>query len=124
MSKDDKILRAFSERFLKILDEENLGSVPDAVLAKRFHASNTAVWYWKNGRKMPSITTAIRLAIDLNVCVEYLLTGRGPMRPENHCQPADQLDLSALPVEAKDYIKKAFHAIADQISVYKKSIGP
>jgi hypothetical protein len=41
----------------------------------------TAVQKWKSGAGLPEIKTVIAIALSEDVCVEWLLTGRGPRTP-------------------------------------------
>lgn len=50
-------------------------------LGKAFGVSGTTAWNMLNGTKMPSMPTAARIARRTGVCVEWLLTGRGPKHP-------------------------------------------
>jgi DNA-binding XRE family transcriptional regulator len=50
-------------------------------LAKWLGFSQPTVNDWLNGKGLPSLDTAIRLAIKFNVCAEWLVTGRGPKYP-------------------------------------------
>ena len=52
---------------------------------------------------------AVEMALKLGVCVEWLLTGRGPMQPP---KPAtDLLDLSELPDDAKRNLRALVESI-------------
>lgn len=50
-------------------------------LARRMHVSQPTVSHWEAGRKSPRMQIMIRLAQVLGVSMEWLSTGRGPMRP-------------------------------------------
>lgn len=45
---------------------------------------------WKNEGTAPSLENTITLASKLNVCVEWILTERGPKRPGAPMEPAAQ----------------------------------
>lgn len=45
---------------------------------------------WKTTGASPSLENAITLGARLNVCVEWILTGRGPKRPGPPMDPAAQ----------------------------------
>lgn len=81
-----------------------------AALARLFGVSTTIVWHYLNGEKLPSMAKAIEIAEKLGVCVEWLLTGRGPMYPPPSSD--DVLDLSRLPPAAKSQLK----ALVDTLS--------
>lgn len=47
-----------------------------------------SVWEWASSGGSPSVENAITLGNKLNVCVEWILTGRGPKRPGPPMEPA------------------------------------
>lgn len=86
-------------------------------LGKVFGVSGVMVNYYRNGEKLPSMERAIEMAEILGVCVEWLLTGRGPRTPPDAKEgAADQMDLSGLSSESKALIR----ALRDSLS---KSVG-
>lgn len=50
-------------------------------IGKSLGRSQGAIGNWKQGVAKPSIDHAITMATNTGVCVEWLLTGRGPMAP-------------------------------------------
>lgn len=48
-------------------------------IAELLHIKQPSVSEWK--RSLPSLRHAITLATKLNLCIEWLYTGRGPKRP-------------------------------------------
>jgi len=99
----------FGER-LRLACEAAGVPATQAALSRLFGVSTTIVWHYLNGEKLPSMGKAIQIATKLNVCVEWLLTGRGPMNPAP--SPEDVLDLSRLPPAAKSQLK----ALVDTLS--------
>ena len=67
-------------------------------LAKWLDYSQPMINYWLNGEKLPSMETAIKIADKFDVCVEWLITGKGLMRPndapelQNHINVSDLTD--------------------------------
>lgn len=53
------------------------------VLARTFMVSTATVSNWRHGQKCPAMKNALELAVKLDVCVEWLLTGRGPVTPSS-----------------------------------------
>lgn len=53
------------------------------VLARTFNVSIATVSNWRHGQKCPAMENALLIAVKLDVCVEWLLTGRGPVSPFN-----------------------------------------
>lgn len=49
-----------------------------------------SVWEWANSHGSPSVENAITLGAKLNVCVEWILTGKGPKRPGPPMEAAAQ----------------------------------
>lgn len=58
----------------------------------------SAVTKWKTGKGEPSFETYRRLATQTNVTVDWLITGRGEMRPRPTIDPITQQVLTALDV--------------------------
>jgi transcriptional regulator with XRE-family HTH domain len=56
----------------------------------------SAVTKWKTGKGVPSFETYRKLAIQANVTVDWLITGRGEMRPRPTIDPITQQVLTAL----------------------------
>lgn len=50
-------------------------------LGKVMSVSGAMISFYRSGEKLPAMTTAIRIAMICGVSVEWLLTGRGDMRP-------------------------------------------
>src|SRR6185436_18847499 len=75
-----KQLRSVYERAMEALAERHPGSkATQGRLAALAGVKQPSVNDWKDG--YPTMDTAIRLAFGLGVCVEWLLTERGPKRP-------------------------------------------
>lgn len=64
-------------------------------LGKAFGVSPTMAWHYMKGEKKPSMDKAVEIATILNICTEWLLSGRGPKRP------SDLLDIHGFPEEVK-----------------------
>ena len=96
---------SFAHRFQAICAER----YPDMTLkelGRAFGVSDVTVWAYNHGEKLPSMSTALVLANHLGVCVEWLLTERGPKHP-----PSDEmLDISHLSPEGKVAMKTAYAA--------------
>ena len=90
-------------------------------LARLFRVSQSSVCYWRMGCKCPTIEHATIISKKLNIQVDWLLTGRGEMRPTTPTSPDQVLiDLSWLPSEKRaDLIKAVEHLIL----VFKSTIA-
>ena len=81
MAKDFGVYEGFGQRFRLAL--EHAGYTKEKykaythTLCKLFDVSTATVNDWLWGRKLPAMETAIMIAMKLNVCVEWLLTGKG-----------------------------------------------
>jgi len=74
--------RSFLERALEALAERNPRARPTQVkLAKIAGVSQPAVFEWGLPERAPEHAKVLLLAKELNVCVEWLYTERGPKRP-------------------------------------------
>ena len=101
--KDQKRYDEFSQRFRQAIVERGWEKKRREDVGKIMGVTGPAVTYWWNGNRLPTIDQAIVIGMQLNCCVEWLLTGRGPMRP----LPAadDCLDMSNLTEEEKKIFK-------------------
>lgn len=116
-----KLLTEFAERFESLLKERGWHRLTDKELALKFGKSNTAIWNWRNAVKLPSLATAINLAIHFDVCVDWLLTGRGNKHPSqtNGNGNGNTLDISMLPHGQQVHLKALVHEIQEQVAGYK-----
>jgi len=102
----------FAERFRLACRLANAPPTMEA-LGRYLHVGTTMAWNYFNGEKLPSMEKAVEIALKLGVCVEWLLTGRGPMQP---LQPAaDVLDLSELPEDAKRNLRALVESIKPHV---------
>lgn len=51
-------------------------------IGKLVGKGQTTVSKWRLGQSLPELSTAIELALKANLCVEWLLTERGPKHPD------------------------------------------
>lgn len=72
----------FAARFREACKEADAPETQEK-LGKFLGVSGAMAWYYRNGEKLPGMNTAIHIAMKLSVCVEWLLTGRGPKRPSD-----------------------------------------
>ncbi|NJM13057.1 MAG: helix-turn-helix transcriptional regulator [Synechococcaceae cyanobacterium SM1_2_3] len=98
----------FTERFRLACRLANAPTTMEA-LGRYLHVSTSMAWNYFNGEKLPSMEKAVEMALKLGVCVEWLLTGRGPMQPLKPA--ADVLDLSELPEDAKRNLRALVESI-------------
>lgn len=84
------VRKAFSARLRQAMDEANMEITQQSV-ADLFGVTKGMGSYLKNGGRMPSMDKAVKASMKLNVCVEWLLTGRGPMRPSEPISEQDDL---------------------------------
>lgn len=103
----------FARRFRALCIEADFPTTQNE-LGKILGVSGTTAFNYLNGLKLPSMPRAIHFAKLLNVCVEYLLTGRGPKRPAGSATLAEQIDESSLDVESK-VAMRAFLNSLDQL---------
>ncbi|CDH46980.1 helix-turn-helix domain-containing protein [Candidatus Contendibacter odensensis] len=79
-------------------------------LARAFEVKSTTIHAWRHGMKLPSATTAQRIANGLNVSFDWLMTGRGDMRPA----PATASKKTAQQIEKLDpRSRQIFEAMLD-----------
>lgn len=100
--------QGFAERFREACQDAGLTMTMPA-LGRTFGVSTTTIWNYLHGEKLPSMDSALDMAGKLNVCVEWLLTGRGRKRPND----GDFLDISSLPEAAKANLKAFVNSLAN-----------
>jgi DNA-binding XRE family transcriptional regulator len=117
----------FGQRFTSLVEGMDVGHGKKTLkrVATLLKVSTTTVHDWMKGKKLPGMDSAIRLAMFFNVCVEWLLTGRGPKAPG----PSDDggngshIDLSALPPGARAAFEEAFRALSHGSDSKKEDVG-
>ena len=77
---------SFAARLNQALDavdfaEKNKGR--SVQLGAEIGVTYRAASFWLTGEKLPSLKNAVRIARFTGVCVEWLLTGRGPEKPDS-----------------------------------------
>lgn len=97
----------FAERFVAVCRDANLPAQNEP-LGRQFDVSGPMVSYYRTGKKLPSMETALLIARKTGVCVEWLLTGRGPKHPGPVTNPDDWLDLRGINQD----VRKALQAAA------------
>lgn len=72
----------FARRLQEALKDQEINEWGrGAFLAKVCHVSGSAALKWLSGEGLPHLPHTIQIAEKLGVCVEWLLTGRGPKKP-------------------------------------------
>jgi len=84
---------AFAKRFSKACKEAGLPEKQED-LGKCFGVSGPMIHAYRSGDKLPSMGTALKIAHGAGVCVEWLLTGRGDMRPIESSYSAEILEIA------------------------------
>lgn len=105
--------QAFALRFRALLEEAGIDATQPAV-ARAFGCSITMAWNYLNGEKLPGMANAIKMATRLGCCVEYLLTGRGPKRPQSPLHDPDLLiDVTELSEKQRAILQETVDAFAE-----------
>lgn len=99
----------FAKRFKMLCDQAGLPSGQEAA-GKILGVSGPYIWKCRNGESIPGMDTAIRWAQILNCCVEYLLTGRGPVRPLEADSSRVTVDITDLPEAQQEAVKTTVQA--------------
>ena len=66
----------FAKRFKQIIVREGINDSPKH-LSKLLGVSEVMIWSYKNGKKLPRMAMAIKIADTFNTTVEWLLQGTG-----------------------------------------------
>ena len=95
-------------------------------LGKIFGISGPMITYYRKGQKLPAMDTAQVIAKRCGVCVEWLLTGRGPKYPEisnKQITQAANLVLQALPELADSQLDLLARMAQELLAAAKKVDG-
>lgn len=86
-------------------------------VARMLKMSQGSVQRWVRGQGLPTLETTVELAAKAGVCVEWLLTARGPKHPVEDKSPAGELAaiFSILTPEAQQEVLK--------FARYQRTIG-
>lgn len=95
----------FAKRLDQIWKECSAAPKKQTPLAKWLGFAQPTINDWLNGKVLPSLDTAIKLANKFDVCVEWLVTGRGPKHPTDLINNKDCLDLSKLSIENRALVE-------------------
>lgn len=102
----------FARRFIAACREARLPTQQDQ-LGRLFAVSAPMISYYSTGKKLPSMETALHIAQKTGVCVEWLLTGRGPRYPGPDMNPDDWLDLRGLSEDVINLVQAGVKAARD-----------
>lgn len=119
MTEKEAVLNEFSQRFRRLMNEQGWAKDKREDVGKRLGVTGPAVTYWWNGDRLPTMAQAITISMVFNCCVEWVLTGRGPMRPLP--SEEDLLDVSLLPDKEKASYKALIDTRTQQIINEKTS---
>jgi DNA-binding XRE family transcriptional regulator len=107
----------FSKRFRRLIADKGWINLTRKELGKKLGTSSTCATFYMNGNRLPSIDQARTIGKLFDVCVEWLLTGKGPMRPNEvsheHCMDVSKLT-PASKDKAKSYIDFLFNEQATE----------
>ena len=78
--KEEKIKKEFANRFNELSRRNGWDKMVQHDLGKYLGVSGPMVSYYRNGERLPSIETAIRICTRGNESVEWLLLGSGAGR--------------------------------------------
>jgi transcriptional regulator with XRE-family HTH domain len=119
MTEKEAVLIEFSQRFRQLMIEQGWSKHTREDVGKRLGVTGPAVTYWWNGDRLPTMQQAITMSMVFNCCVEWVLTGRGSMRPLP--SEEDLIDVSLLPEKEKANYKALIDTRTQQIITEKKA---
>ena len=97
---------AFAERFRQLVNDKGWEHLNRVQLGKKIGTSATCATYYMNGDRLPSIEQARNICELLGgVCVEWLLTGKGPKHPNEPTNHNGHLESANLTPEQLLLIK-------------------
>lgn len=107
----------FGNRLERLIQESNLAGMNGKELSKVFGVSEPMISFYKSGEKLPSMDRARHISTKLGCCVEYLLTGRGPVRPPCDVDNGDiiRFDMRGIPRSERARFETALRAVAQSV---------
>lgn len=103
----------FAQRLFALCGER--GHKTQKQIARFLGVSQPMISDIATGKKLPDMENAIRWAIKLGVCVDWLLTERGPKHPEPQEESsAGKLDLMDIPISKRGLILDLAKALRDK----------
>ena len=110
----------FSQRLKALIEEKFSKDVPQKDLATRFGCSGGMVSFMLSGQRLPAMDLAIRMAIELDCCVDYLLTGRGAKRPISVADEETLIKrLAMFTPQDLHHCAAIIHALGDKVATYQ-----
>lgn len=73
----------FGLRFRRAWRNSKLSDKNQSELAKEFDYSKQGINFIFNGHRYPHLSSGVKIAKEFDVCLDWLYTGREPMRPGN-----------------------------------------
>ena len=73
----------FGLRFSRAWKNSKLADKNQSELAKEFDYSKQGINFIFNGHRYPHLSSGLKIAKEFDVCLDWLYTGREPMRPGN-----------------------------------------
>ena len=122
----DRPFQEIGDRFNEALTDAGLTKEKHSnlteTLVKLFGVSYATINDWRKGKKCPTMKNAIDIAMKLDICVEWLLTGRGRKHPDEH-EPNGNgnngdtivFDMRGIPSQQKSHFAATLHAFAQSI---------
>ena len=115
----------FADRFVTAIEEAK-PALParNEDLGKLFGVSGPMISYWRQGDKLPSMDTAIKIANRCGVCVEWLLTGNGPKYPstaEVAITQAASLVIRAIPELSDNQLELISRMVLELLASQRKA---
>ena len=74
------IKKEFANRLSQVLAEKFPGQ-KQTEISKKLGVSQSTISLWTKAKRLPDMENAIEISVLLDVCVEWLLTGRGEKHP-------------------------------------------
>jgi transcriptional regulator with XRE-family HTH domain len=76
----DRLMQAYAEKY-------PAEATTQKVVGERLGIAQSDISRYKTGERLPRWERVIGVAVELNIAVEWLLTGRGPKRPIQELPP-------------------------------------
>jgi DNA-binding XRE family transcriptional regulator len=100
---DTKTMEAIGARIAEAWEKSKHSHLNQGDIGKKLGVRGQAVSLWVRGERLPGTQNCIELAALFDVCLDWMLLGKGTMRPNNVKGEAVYID--GWPSDAKSVVK-------------------
>ncbi len=80
---DTKTMEAIGQRIAEAWSKSKHSHLNQGEIGKKLGVKGQAVSLWVNGERLPGTQNCMELALLFGVCLDWMLLGKGKMKPDN-----------------------------------------